>query len=71
MGDLGPLRGQEESPHDLVGCVWGGKEAGRKSGGGMGPVPLRGSRGRGGVHTLGGDHSQGGDKRGQGETFSG
>ena len=55
MGDLGHLRGQEESPHDQVGCRREG--GGKKSGGRMGPVPLRGAGGKKEVPTLREAHS--------------
>ena len=37
----------------------------------MGPAPLRGGWGKGGVPMLGGAHSQWGDQQGWGETFLG
>lgn len=51
----------------------GGKEGGKKSGGRMGPAPLRGGWGRGVVPRLGVAHWRwvAGDQRGQRETFKG
>ena len=53
------------------GRTLGGKEGGRKHGGRMGLVPLRGKRGRGGAPKLRGAHSWRGNQRGWGETFRG
>ena len=62
-------KGMEGIPMRL-GKLWG-KERERKIGGGLGLVSLRGSRGRGGISTLGRAHPYCGDQWGQEGTFRG
>ena len=64
MGDHGHLRGVEETLSDQVGC--GGQVVGRRSGGRMGLVHLRGGWQREGFPTPGGVLPQLGNQWGWG-----
>ena len=69
MGDLGHIKGREESLDDPVGHGGEGGRGGKV--GGMGPAPLRGGWGKGEFPMIRGAHPRCGDQQGWGETFGG